>query len=148
MIVVDFDEIDHGRKNSIVRKYVPKSVYNDEFMKSLELGRWTERFGILNLQLIDNILSGNKFRFNKGYDMQVFDRVKDRIIEKLLDQLFDKVDLQKSTNVFAFASAFIWRWGYKYIMDAAKKGLNPESKLTYYDRILKSHNTVSFVSAF
>ena len=133
----------------IQRVYIPKKEYNDEFKKCHENGKvWSDKLAILTLQLIDNHMSSNTFRFNRGYDMRVFQRVKDKVVDKLLSQLMDKFKYEKGGDPFSFTGSMIRWWAYKYVLQEAKKGLNPDLSQTYYDKNINEWIKISFISAF
>ena len=135
--------------NHIERRYISKKEFNEEFKLCYDNGKiWSNKLALMIDQLIDNHLSSNKFRFNRGYNIAVYHRVKERIMDKLLTQLMNKFNYEKSSDPFSFTGSFIRNWGMKYIFQEAKWGYNPDVKKYEYDRYARRYLEVIFVSAF
>jgi len=132
--------------SNIKRVYVPRNEYNEEFFKCIESKIWSNKLAIMTEQLIDNVLSSNRFRFNRNKDISVYEAIKERVVEKLLTQLLFKFNADKYDNPFAFTSSMIRNWGWKYIVQSAKKGLYPEQEITMYDQSQGKYIKIQFVS--
>ena len=138
----------HNMKGYITRKFIDKHVYNEEFKKCFDDKEWSNRLAIMVDQLIDNIMSSNQFRFNKGYSKIVYTTVKSKVLEKLLKQLMYKFKYEKGNDPFSFTGSMIRWWTYKYVLHEAKTGYSSDRYKIYYDVKLKSWEKVKFVSAF
>ena len=136
-------------RSNIERHFIDKHLFNQEFKKCYYNGRiWSNELALMIDQLIDNHLSSNKFRFNRGYNMDVFYRVKEGIMDKLLAQLMNKLSYEKSNDPFSFTGSFIRNWGMKYIFQEAKWGYEPDHRKYEYDYKTRRYQEIIFLSAF
>lgn len=121
----------------INRKFISKKDFNYEFYKSKNNKHWTNNFAIMMEQLIINIMTSRKFSFNQFYitGNPIGEEVKSRVLEKMIIQFIDKYDETKSDNIFAFASAMIYRWIIKYTHQVIREGYNDDLYV-----ITKSYN--------
>jgi hypothetical protein len=110
------------------RKFIDKKEFNLEFYRSKNNKYWTNNFAIMMEQLITNIMTSNKFSFNQFHitGNPIGEEVKSRVLEKMIVQFIDKYDETKSDNIFAFASAMIYRWIIKYTHQVIRAGYNDD----------------------
>lgn len=133
----------------IKRKFIDKHEFNDEFKLCYDNDKqWSDELALKVLQLIDNIMSSNKFRFNRRFSHGVYHRVKDKVLEKLLKQLMYKFKYEKGNDPFSFSGSMVRWWTYKYVLQEAKRGMDGDRFEIYYDSMLNEWVRVDFVSAF
>jgi len=112
------------------RKAVNRKDYQVEFEKSVEREEWTNRMGIMTLQIIVNVMSSRRLPFNK-YNYQkdvVAEETYYLVVEKLLAQILSKYKPGKGRDAFTFVSSFAHNQTIKMLRKVLNNGIGSETE--------------------